>query len=180
MCFLFCFISCGKNPDTFAEENPYGDEYVWTSRFYNLGEDYNESSLCDTFGWVIQEGALIYALRPFSLVKPIHKNTIELQTMEGTDIPIEPEQSEKEDAYSVGRAGFDREGRLHMVYQMIPRGSDLADAGSDVSRFEYRIYGAGGEPVQTLDVTEHFTITRETSTITKCWAGNEGGIICLI
>ncbi len=180
VCFLFCFISCGKNPDTFAEENPYGDEYVWTSRFYNLGEDYNESSLFDTFGMDIQEGELIYALRPFSLVKPIHKNTIELQTMEGTDIPIEPEQSAKEDAYSVGRAGFDREGRLHMVYQMIPRGSDLADAGSDVSRFEYRIYGASGEPVQTLDVTEHFTINRETATITKCCAGKKGGIICLI
>ncbi|MGN0429678.1 MAG: ABC transporter substrate-binding protein [Acetatifactor sp.] len=177
---LSCFIGCGAKPDPVAEENPYGDEYVWLSRFYNLGEDYNESSLFDTFGMDIQEGELIYALRPFSLVKPIHKNTIELQTMEGTDIPIEPEQSAKEDAYSVGRAGFDREGRLHMVYQMIPRGSKLADAESDVSRFEYRIYGADKEPVQTLDVTEYFTINRETAAITKCCAGKEGGIICLI
>lgn len=180
VCMLSCLTGCGAKTDPVVEENSDDDEYVWEAAFLNIGEDY-ESSVFDVYGFDMGEGQLTYALRPFSLVKPLHKCVVNLQTMEQTDTPIGLGSKPGEDSRAVGQVGFDGKGFLHMLYQVVPGGMKPSETKAGESRVEYRIYGENGEVWKALDVTDALSVKPGTvDIITHCCAMKEGGIICFL
>ena len=180
VCMLSCLTGCGAKTDPVVEENSDDDEYVWEAAFLNIGEDY-ESSVFDVYGFDMGEGQLTYALRPFSLVKPLHKCVVNLQTMEQTDTPIGLGSKPGEDSRAVGQVGFDGKGFLHMLYQVVPGGMKPSETKAGESRVEYRIYGENGEVWKALDVTDALSVKQGTvDIITHCCAMKEGGIICFL
>ena len=180
VCMLSCLTGCGAKTDPVVEEHPDDDEYVWEAAFLNIGEDY-ESSVFDVYGFDMGEGQLTYALRPFSLVKPLHKCVVNLQTMEQTDTPIGLGSKPGEDSRAVGQVGFDGKGFLHMLYQVVPGGMKPSETKVGESRVEYRIYGENGEVWKALDVTDALSVKQGTvDIITHCCAMKEGGIICFL
>ena len=177
VCMLSCLTGCGAKTDPVVEEHPDDDEYVWEAAFLNIGEDY-ESSVFDVYGFDMGEGQLTYALRPFSLVKPLHKCVVNLQTMEQTDTPIGLGSKPGEDSRAAGQVGFDGKGFLHMLYQVVPAGMEPSETKAGESRMEYRIYG---EVWRALDVTDILPVKQgEVAFITHCCAMKEGGIICFL
>ena len=180
VCMLSCLTGCGAKTDPVVEENSDDDEYVWEAAFLNIGEDY-ESSVFDVYGFDMGEGQLTYALRPFSLVKPLHKCVVNLQTMDQTDTPIGLGSKPGEDSRAVGQVGFDGKGFLHMLYQVVPGGMKPSETKAGESRVEYRIYGENGEVWKALDVTDALSVKPGTvDIITHCCAMKEGGIICFL
>ena len=180
VCMLSCLTGCGTKTDPVVEEHPDGDEYVWEAAFLNIGEDY-ESGVFDVYGFDMGEGQLTYALRPFSLVKPLHKCVVDLQTMEQTDTPISLGSKPGEDSCAAGQVGFDGKGFLHMLYQVVPAGMEPSEAKAGESRMEYRIYGENGEVWKALDVTDILPVKQgEVAFFTHCCAMKEGGIICFL